>query len=69
MGKSRLEVSFEGSCDALNASHHLSTTQVQTGKCSRETGKKRCIFMCDSIVHVYRYTVISSYTVTFQRLD
>lgn len=25
--------------------------------------------MCDSIVHVYRYTVILSYTVTFQRLD
>lgn len=43
------------------------TTQVQTGKCYRET--ENDAFMCDSIVHVYRYTVILSYTVTFQRLD
>lgn len=42
-------------------------TQVQTDKCYRET--ENDAFMCDSIVHVYRYTVILSYTVTFQRLE
>lgn len=41
--------------------------QVQTGKCYSET--ENHTFMCDSIVHVYRYTVILSYTVTFQRLE
>ena len=41
--------------------------QVQTDKCYSET--ENDAFMCDSIVHVYRYTVILSYTVTFHRLE
>lgn len=61
-GENHLEVIFEGSCDTLNISHRFSKTQVQTGKCCRETDIDA--FMCDSIVHVYRYTVILSYTVT-----